>query len=108
MSVLRISLSRRDTKFGFAFGCGQKSDLCDRYFGYSRISRKLWRLLYSIEGHLFENGQRARPLKDFLMSGNILELLLGVEAVGNDVLKPLGSIVCPSLLVRDLNIAGQA
>lgn len=61
-----------------------------------------------IEGQLYENGKRSRPLKDFLMSGNILQLLNGVEAVGNDALKPIGSIICPSLLVRDLNIAGKA
>lgn len=61
-----------------------------------------------VEGQLYENGQRSRPLKDFLMSGNILQLLSSVEAVGNDALSPTGNIICPSLLVRDLNIAGKA
>ncbi len=61
-----------------------------------------------IEGHLYENGKRVRPLKDFLMSGNILQLMAGIEAVGNDALAPIGNVVCPSLLVRDLNIAGKA
>jgi PmbA protein len=61
-----------------------------------------------IEGQLFENGRRVRPLKDFLMSGNILELLRSVEAVGNDVLQPTGNIVSPSVMVRGLNIAGKA
>jgi PmbA protein len=61
-----------------------------------------------IEGQLYENGKRSRPLKDFLMSGNILQLLGAVEAVGNDALSPIGNIICPSLLVRDLNIAGKA
>jgi PmbA protein len=60
-----------------------------------------------VEGHLFENGQARSPLKDFLISGNILNLLGAVEEVGSDALSPVGSIVCPSLLVRDLNISGQ-
>lgn len=61
-----------------------------------------------IEGHMYENGKRGLPLKDFLMSGNILQLLSSIEAVGNDALPPVGNIVCPSLLVRALNIAGKA
>lgn len=61
-----------------------------------------------VEGQLYENGKRVKPLKDFLISGNILQLLGAVEGVGNDVLAPTGNIVCPSLLVRGLNVAGQA
>lgn len=61
-----------------------------------------------VEGQMYENGKRVRPLKDFLMSGNILQLLSGIEAVGNDALAPIGNIICPSLLVRGLNIAGKA
>ena len=60
-----------------------------------------------IEGFMYENGKRVRPLKDFLMSGNLLQLLGNVQAVGNDARSPIGNIVCPSLLVRDLNIAGR-
>lgn len=61
-----------------------------------------------VEGVLYENGQRVVALKDFLISGNVLELLGSVEAVANDAKSPTGSIVCPSLLVRDVNISGQA
>lgn len=61
-----------------------------------------------IEGHLYENGKRVRPLRDFLMSGNILELLSSIEAVGNDLLAPVGTVVSPSIMVRNLNIAGQS
>lgn len=61
-----------------------------------------------VEGFMYENGKRGAPLKDFLMSGNILQLFGSIEAVGNDSLPPTGSIVCPPLLVRDLNISGQS
>lgn len=61
-----------------------------------------------MEGDLFENGKRSGPLKDFLISGNILQLFAGVEAVGNDTRAPVGSILSPSLLVRELNVIGQS
>lgn len=61
-----------------------------------------------VEGHLYSQGKHSRPLKDFLISGNILQLLNGVEEVGSDALSPTGNSICPSLLVRGVNVAGQA
>ncbi len=61
-----------------------------------------------IMGDLYENGKRSAPLKDFLMSGNILQLFSMIESVGSEVMPPRGKTVCPALLVRDLNISGQA
>lgn len=61
-----------------------------------------------VEGYLYENGKPVTALKDFLISGNILQLFSAVEAVGQDVLAPVGTTVCPSLLVRDLNVSGQS
>lgn len=61
-----------------------------------------------VEGFLYENGKPLHALKDFLISGNILQLFNGVEAVGDDVLMPLGAVICPSLLIRDVNVAGAS
>lgn len=61
-----------------------------------------------VEGHLYSQGKHSRPLKDFLISGNILQLLNGIEEVGSDALTPIGNSICPSLLVRGVNVAGQA
>ncbi len=61
-----------------------------------------------MEGSLYLEGKLSAPLKDFLISGNILELFASVEAVGNDVLSPIGDTVCPSLLIRGLNVTGQS
>lgn len=61
-----------------------------------------------VEGFLYENGKPIYALKDFLISGNLLQLFNAVEDVGNDVLMPLGAVICPSLLIRDLNVAGQS
>lgn len=60
-----------------------------------------------VEGHLYENGKLVAPLKDFLISGNILQLFSAVEAVGQDALLPTGNIMSPSILVRGLNVAGK-
>jgi PmbA protein len=60
-----------------------------------------------VEGYLYENGKKSIPIKDFLISGNILQLFSAVEAVGQDPLPPTGNVVCPSLLVRGLNVAGK-
>jgi PmbA protein len=61
-----------------------------------------------VEGYLYENGKCSSALKDFLISGNILQLFSAVEAVGQDVLPPAGNTICPSLLIRDLNVSGQS
>jgi PmbA protein len=61
-----------------------------------------------VEGFLYQNGKRSVALKDFLISGNILQLFSAVEAVGNDLHPTYGNAVCPSLLIRDLNISGES
>jgi PmbA protein len=60
-----------------------------------------------VEGFLYRKGELQSALKDFLISGNILQLLRNVDAVGNDVLPPIGTIICPSLRVHDLNVSGE-
>jgi predicted Zn-dependent protease len=61
-----------------------------------------------MEGYLFERGKLSCPLKDFLISGNILKVLEGVEAVGDDVRNPMGGVISPSFMVRGLNVAGKS
>jgi PmbA protein len=60
-----------------------------------------------VEGLLYENGEPIGALKDFLISGNVLELLSAVEGVGSEVLSPIGGVISPHLLIRGVNIAGQ-
>ncbi len=61
-----------------------------------------------VEGHLYQNGKPVHALKDFLISGNLLQVFASIEAVGDDVLPPVSGTICPSLLIRDLNVAGQS
>ncbi len=57
-----------------------------------------------ISGLWIENGEAAYPIKEAVMSGNILDMFKKVEAVGND-LKFYGSSGSPSLLIGDMDIS---
>nr|BFD58684.1 TldD/PmbA family protein [Bdellovibrio sp. CKG001]BFD62109.1 TldD/PmbA family protein [Bdellovibrio sp. HM001] len=58
------------------------------------------------EGFLYENGQKVGPIDQFVMSGNVLDLLRDIEALGNEYNKPGSSFICPDVLVKSLSFAG--
>ncbi len=57
-----------------------------------------------ISGLWIENGEAAYPVKEAVMSGNILDLFRKVEAVGTD-LKFYGNSGSPSILIGDMDIS---
>ena len=57
-----------------------------------------------ISGLWVEGGEIAYPVKEAVMSGNILELFKKIERVGTD-LKFYGKIGSPSLLIGDMDIS---
>lgn len=57
-----------------------------------------------ISGLWIENGEAVYPIKEAVMSGNILDMFKKVEAVGKD-LKFYGSSGAPSLLIGDMDIS---
>jgi len=57
-----------------------------------------------ISGMWIENGKPLYPVKEAVISGNILDLFRKVEAVGND-LRFYGSVGAPSLLIGDMDIS---
>jgi PmbA protein len=57
-----------------------------------------------ISGLWVENGEAVFPVKEAVISGNILEMFKKVEAVGND-LKFYGNTGSPSLLIGDMDIS---
>lgn len=59
------------------------------------------------EGFLYENGERVGPVHNFTVSGNWYKLLESVEALGSDVEYQSSAVACPSVLVKDLAIAGK-
>lgn len=59
---------------------------------------------FQAEGHLYEMGQMICPLQNFVVSGNIKDLLLKIEDVGAGLLDTGSSIVCPDVLVSSLKV----
>jgi len=58
------------------------------------------------EGYLYENGKMATAIDQFVMSGNILDLLLDIDELGNEHSKPGSSLICPDVLVKSVSFAG--
>jgi len=57
-----------------------------------------------ISGLWIENGESVYPVKEAVISGNILELFRKIEGIGND-LKFYGNVGSPSLLIGDMDIS---
>ncbi|MBI5101715.1 MAG: TldD/PmbA family protein [Nitrospirae bacterium] len=57
-----------------------------------------------VSGILIEGGRASYPVKEAVISGNILDLFLKAEAVGDD-LRFFGNIGSPSILIRDMDIS---
>lgn len=66
----------------------------------------------SASGFKIENGKKSTPVKEITVSGNFLQLLKDISAIGNDLkFSPgaLGAHRCgsPSVLVQNMTIAGK-
>ncbi len=57
-------------------------------------------------GFWIENGNKAYPVREITIAGNILDLMKNVDAVGSD-LRFSGKIGSPSLRVKELSIGGK-
>lgn len=58
------------------------------------------------EGFFYENGKSTGPIDQFVMSGNVLDLLRDIQELGNKYNKPGSSMICPDVLVKSLSFAG--
>lgn len=56
-------------------------------------------------GHWIEGGERAHPVEEITVAGNLGEMLCAVDAVGGDLLWQ-GPVAAPSLRVASLAVAG--
>jgi PmbA protein len=57
-------------------------------------------------GFWIEKGIKAYPVREITIAGNILDVMKNVDAVGSD-LRFSGRIGSPSLLIKELSIAGK-
>ena len=57
-------------------------------------------------GFWIERGALAYPVEEITVAGNLKEMLLGIDMVGND-LTFRNSVVAPTLKIRRMTIAGH-
>jgi PmbA protein len=57
-------------------------------------------------GIWIENGRLAYPVEEITIAGNLKDMLLGIEAVGND-LQILSETFAPSLKIRKMVVSGN-
>lgn len=64
---------------------------------------------FSLEcvGEHWRNGKLISPLKMFVLSGNMLDVLRDIEAVGSEVELVAESVITPALRVKSMAIAGN-
>lgn len=58
-------------------------------------------------GFWIENGKLAYPVQEITIAANFLDMLSGIEAVGNDLTFDNGSTASPTLLVKEVTIGGN-
>ena len=63
---------------------------------YSRGATGIW----------IENGELTYPVSEVTIAGNLRDMLLNLEAIGSD-LEFRGSVVSPTLLIREMMLSGQ-
>jgi PmbA protein len=56
-------------------------------------------------GIWIEDGQPAFPVEEVTIAGNLTDMLLGIEATGND-LRALGEVFAPTVLIGKMTVSG--
>lgn len=59
------------------------------------------------KGFMIENGKKSYPVEQITVAGNFFNLLKDVEEVCSDIKFPMSSFGSPSVLVKELSIAGE-
>ncbi len=57
-------------------------------------------------GFWVEDGAIAHPVQEVTVAGNLAEMFMNLDAIGNDALRP-GNIVCGSLLIDGMTVSGS-
>ncbi|MGL5330018.1 MAG: TldD/PmbA family protein [Peptostreptococcaceae bacterium] len=59
------------------------------------------------KGFFIENGVKTFPVEQITVAGNYFDLLKNIEAIGDDLSFPMSSVGSPSLIVKQLSVAGK-
>ena len=59
------------------------------------------------KGFYVKNGEKTFPVEQITVAGNFFTLLTDIEEVGNDLKFPMSSVGSPSIMIKELSIAGE-
>lgn len=59
------------------------------------------------KGFMIENGKKTFPIEQITVAGNFFTLLKDIELIGSDLKFPMSSIGSPSIVIKELSIAGK-
>ncbi|ASW44105.1 TldD/PmbA family protein [Clostridium isatidis] len=59
------------------------------------------------KGFCIKDGKQDFPVEQITVAGNFFDLLKNIEEVGNDLKFPMSSVGSPSVIVKELSIAGK-
>jgi len=80
------------------------TDVSGLHAGFNQLT-----LDFSLQasGFVIENGSVARPVNLITISGNLLDILSHVEALGNDLKFNSSAVGSPSILFTAINVSGE-
>ena len=59
------------------------------------------------KGFYIEDGIKAHPVEQITVAGNFFTLLNNIEEIGSDLKFPMSSVGSPSIIIKELSIAGE-
>ena len=59
------------------------------------------------EGILYENGRPVKAVEQFILSMNIMDLMLQTEETGDSYMDPSSGMNCPDILITSVSLAGD-
>ena len=59
------------------------------------------------KGFYIENGVKCHPVEQITVAGNFFTLLKNIEEIGSDLKFPMSSVGSPSVLIKELSVAGE-
>ena len=59
------------------------------------------------KGFYIEDGKKSFPVEQITVAGNYFDLLKDIEVIGSDLKFPMSSVGSPSIIVKEMSVAGK-
>ncbi|MDB8791631.1 TldD/PmbA family protein [Romboutsia sp. 1001216sp1] len=80
------------------------TDLAGLHSGANSISGDF---SLAAKGFYIKDGVKTHPIEQITVAGNYFELLKNIEVVGSDLKFPMSNVGSPSVIVKELSVAGK-